>query len=54
MKKFNLPLLLLGGGGYSIHSVAKAWAFETGVAAGQKLGSCAFLIRGKAAEPSSR
>eukprot|EP01134_Creolimax_fragrantissima_P008140 CFRG8140T1 len=34
MKSFGLPLLLLGGGGYSIDNVAKCWALETSVAAG--------------------
>jgi len=37
MKKFNLPLLLLGGGGYTVKSVARTWAYETGLAAGVHL-----------------
>lgn len=32
LKKFNLPLLMLGGGGYTIRNVARCWAFETSVA----------------------
>ncbi|VDN86690.1 unnamed protein product [Brugia pahangi] len=32
MKKFNLPLLLLGGGGYTIRNVARCWAYETAIA----------------------
>ncbi|XP_033217493.1 histone deacetylase HDAC1-like isoform X2 [Belonocnema kinseyi] len=32
MKKFNLPLLLLGGGGYTIRNVSRCWAYETAVA----------------------
>ncbi|VDN00931.1 unnamed protein product [Thelazia callipaeda] len=32
MKKFNLPLLLLGGGGYTISNVARCWAYETSIA----------------------
>ncbi|KAL3997759.1 Histone deacetylase 1 [Acanthocheilonema viteae] len=32
MKKFNLPLLLLGGGGYTIRNVARCWAYETSIA----------------------
>ena len=32
MKKFNLPLLILGGGGYTIRNVARCWTFETAVA----------------------
>lgn len=38
IKSFNLPLLLLGGGGYTIRNVSRTWAFETGLAAGQELG----------------
>ncbi|VDM93423.1 unnamed protein product, partial [Onchocerca ochengi] len=32
MKKFDLPLLLLGGGGYTIRNVARCWAYETSIA----------------------
>lgn len=32
MKKYNLPLLLLGGGGYTIRNVARCWTYETAVA----------------------
>lgn len=38
VKKFNLPLLLLGGGGYTVRATSRAWAYETGLAAGVKLG----------------
>ncbi|KAK0557980.1 histone deacetylase [Tilletia horrida] len=37
VKSFGLPLLLLGGGGYTIRNVSRAWAYETGLAAGQEL-----------------
>ncbi|CBQ72606.1 Histone deacetylase [Sporisorium reilianum SRZ2] len=37
VKSFGLPLLLLGGGGYTMRNVSRAWAFETGLAAGQEL-----------------
>lgn len=37
VQSFRLPVVLLGGGGYSPHNVARAWAFETGVALGQDL-----------------
>ena len=30
MKSFNLPMLVLGGGGYTINNVARCWAYETG------------------------
>ncbi|KAL1958404.1 hypothetical protein VTO42DRAFT_4505 [Malbranchea cinnamomea] len=31
VKSFNLPTLLLGGGGYTMRNVARTWAFETGI-----------------------
>ncbi|KAL9101193.1 MAG: hypothetical protein Q9163_003532 [Psora crenata] len=31
VKKFGLPLLVLGGGGYTPRNVAKAWAYETSI-----------------------
>jgi len=31
MKSFNVPLLVLGGGGYTIRNVARCWAYETAV-----------------------
>lgn len=37
MKTFNVPLILLGGGGYTIRNVARAWTYETGVACGVEL-----------------
>lgn len=37
IKNFNLPLLVLGGGGYRQSSVARCWAYETGVLAGVNL-----------------
>ena len=37
VRSLNLPLLLLGGGGYTIRNVSRAWAYETGIAAGQEL-----------------
>merc|ERR1711931_215322 len=32
MLSFNKPLLLLGGGGYTIRNVARCWTYETAVA----------------------
>jgi histone deacetylase 1/2 len=32
VKKFNLPVLMLGGGGYTIRNVARCWTYETSVA----------------------
>nr|BAN65772.1 histone deacetylase [Babesia bovis] len=30
-RSLNIPLLVLGGGGYTIRNVARCWAYETGV-----------------------
>ncbi|GBB87673.1 hypothetical protein RclHR1_14150002 [Rhizophagus clarus] len=38
VKKFNIPMLVLGGGGYTIRNVSRAWAYETGVIIGQEIG----------------
>lgn len=37
IKSFNLPLLVLGGGGYRQSSVARCWAYETGILTGVNL-----------------
>lgn len=37
VKKYNLPLLLLGGGGYTIRNVARCWTYETAVALGNDI-----------------
>jgi len=34
VKSFGLPLLVLGGGGYTIRNVARCWAYETSLLAG--------------------
>ncbi|KAJ7087666.1 hypothetical protein B0H15DRAFT_842800 [Mycena belliarum] len=34
MRAQNLPLILLGGGGYTVKNVARAWTFETACALG--------------------
>ncbi|KAK6822136.1 hypothetical protein RU639_006797 [Aspergillus parasiticus] len=39
IKSFNLPTLILGGGGYTMRNVARTWAFETGILVGDPLGS---------------
>ena len=38
VKSFNLPLLVLGGGGYTMRNVARTWAYETGLLVGSTLG----------------
>ncbi|KAH8592154.1 hypothetical protein B0O99DRAFT_549448 [Bisporella sp. PMI_857] len=37
VKSFNLPTLVLGGGGYTMRNVARTWAYETGVLVGEEL-----------------
>lgn len=31
VKSWGLPLLVLGGGGYTIKNVARCWAYETAI-----------------------
>lgn len=37
MKTFDVPILMLGGGGYTIKNVSRAWCYETGIAVGVEL-----------------
>ncbi|KAM0749710.1 hypothetical protein T439DRAFT_37266 [Meredithblackwellia eburnea MCA 4105] len=37
VKSFNIPMMVLGGGGYTIRNVARTWAYETGVCVGEDL-----------------
>ena len=37
VKGFGLPVLVLGGGGYTMRNVARAWAYETGLLVNQQL-----------------
>ncbi|KAJ3083854.1 Histone deacetylase 1 [Rhizoclosmatium hyalinum] len=37
MKTFNVPILMLGGGGYTIRNVARTWTYETAMAIGETL-----------------
>ncbi|KAJ9612946.1 histone deacetylase [Cladophialophora chaetospira] len=37
VKSFNLPTLILGGGGYTMRNVARTWAFETGCLVGENM-----------------
>lgn len=49
VKSFNLPMLMLGGGGYTIRNVARCWTYETAVALDTEIpngnGSGARLVR---------
>ncbi|GFZ44841.1 histone deacetylase [Saitozyma sp. JCM 24511] len=37
VKSFNLPVMMLGGGGYTTKNVARAWTYETAVMCGREL-----------------
>ncbi|KAG9288262.1 hypothetical protein G9A89_021293 [Geosiphon pyriformis] len=37
VKSFNLPLMVVGGGGYTIRNVARVWTYETGLLLGERL-----------------
>lgn len=54
VKSFDKPLLLLGGGGYTMRNVSRAWAYETGLATGVELGrgTCKLVTDGKKTHPS--
>ena len=32
VRRYNLPMLLIGGGGYTIRNVARCWTYETSTA----------------------
>lgn len=46
VKSFGLPTLILGGGGYTVRTVARCWAYETSVILDQKIpdGACFYSI----------
>jgi histone deacetylase 1/2 len=37
MMSFGVPLIMLGGGGYTVQNVARCWGSETGLAVGKSL-----------------
>lgn len=37
MRGFGVPLLVLGGGGYTVRNVARCWAYETGLLLDSKM-----------------
>jgi len=37
IKSFGLPLLVLGGGGYTLRNVARCWTYETSICCNQEL-----------------
>lgn len=32
LKKFGVPIIMVGGGGYTVENVARCWAYETSLA----------------------
>lgn len=38
VQTFGLPTLILGGGGYTMRNVARAWAYETALLVGKRIG----------------
>lgn len=34
MLSFGIPIIMVGGGGYTIDNVSRCWAYETGIALG--------------------
>lgn len=37
VKSFGVPVIVLGGGGYTMRNVARTWAFETGTVVGKDM-----------------
>jgi histone deacetylase 1/2 len=37
VKSFGVPVIILGGGGYTMRNVARTWAYETGELVGEKM-----------------
>lgn len=37
VKKFNVPILLLGGGGYTVENVSRCWTYETSICLDEEL-----------------
>ena len=43
LRQYNVPLLLLGGGGYTIRNVARCWTYETSLALNSEISNSKFL-----------
>lgn len=39
VKELNVPLLVLGGGGYTVRNVARCWTYETSLLVDEDIGS---------------
>ncbi len=52
LARFGVPMLVLGGGGYTMRNVARCWAYETGRLLGQELPDECAPARGPCAGPA--
>ena len=43
LRQYNVPLMLLGGGGYTIRNVARCWTYETSLALNSEISNSEFL-----------
>jgi acetoin utilization deacetylase AcuC-like enzyme len=48
VKSFNRPLIVLGGGGYSIRNVPRAWCYETSLLVDQEISDGEHAFSGSA------
>ncbi len=39
IKDYNLPTVILGGGGYTVRNVARCWTYETSLIVDEQLNS---------------
>lgn len=37
VKSFNIPMLVLGGGGYTLRNIPRCWTYETSILAGEEI-----------------
>ncbi len=45
VKRFHLPMMVLGGGGYTMRNVARAWSYETGIILNEDLPNGMLITR---------
>ena len=43
IKSYNLPLLICGGGGYTLRNVPRCWTYETSIAVDEELSNCKYF-----------
>lgn len=39
MRDFNIPMMVLGGGGYTLRNVARCWTYETALLVDEDIAS---------------